>query len=142
MEPENPTCAILADRHAVLSEGVRDLLETAFQTVYVVADTSTLREGTLRLLPTLIVLDLSLAGRNSTQLLEEIRDRSPSTRVLALTVHDEAAVAQLALLAGAHGVVLKRCIGSDFMPAIDAVLLGEKYVSPDFGLAVSAVSMH
>jgi len=135
MEPQGPNCAILADRHTVLSEGLRDLLETAFQTVFVVADSLTLQEGASRLLPALIVLDLALAGRDSAQLLEEIRTLSPETRVLVLTVYDEASVARLALLAGAHGVLLKRCIGNEFMLAVDALLHGEEYVSPDIGLA-------
>lgn len=113
------------------------MLETAFQTVYVVADTSTLREGASRLLPALIVLDLSLAGRDSAQVLGDIKNLSPATRVLILTVYDEASVARLALLAGANGVVLKRCIGADFMHAIDAVLKGEQFISPDFGVTES-----
>jgi len=118
----------------VLSEGIRDLLETEFQTVFVVSDMPTLREGTLRLLPSLIVLDQSLAGRDSASLLEEIRGLSPKTRVLVLTVHDQAAVARLLLHAGAHGVVLKRSIGNEFMQAVDTVLLGEEYTSPEIGL--------
>jgi DNA-binding NarL/FixJ family response regulator len=44
-------------------------------------------------------------------------------------------VPRLALAAGAHGVVLKRCVGTDFMPAIDAVMHGQRYLSPDFGIA-------
>lgn len=135
MESEKLSCAILADRHTRLAEGVRNLLETVFQNVYLVADTSTLREGTSQLLPSLIVLDLSLAGCDSSRLLHDIKERSPSTHVLVLTVHDERVVAELALRAGASGVVLKRSIGQEFMPAVDAVLQGEKYISPDIGVA-------
>jgi len=135
MVPKCSTCTILADRHMALVEGVRDLLETAFQTVYLVADTSTLRDGALRLLPALIVLDLSLAGHDSAAMLQEIRDLSPATRILVLTVYDESSVARMALTAGAHGVVLKRCIGSDFLKAVDAVLSGQEFVSPDIGAA-------
>jgi len=132
IQPKSSTCTILADRHVALVEGVRDLLETAFQTVYLVADTSTLREGVLRLMPALIVLDLSLAGHDSAAVLQEISDLSPATRILILTVYDEPSVARMAIGAGAHGVVIKRCIGSDFMPAVDSLLRGEEYVSPDF----------
>jgi DNA-binding NarL/FixJ family response regulator len=133
MEPQQPTCAILADRHLGLAEGVRGLLETAFQTVYVVADPDSLREGAQRLAPALIVLDLSLAGCDFSPLLQKVRELSPGSRVIVLSVYDQATVARLALAAGADSVVLKRCVGSDFMPAIAAVLRGEAYVSPDFG---------
>ena len=137
MEPGSPTCTILAGRHVALAEGIRDLLETVFHTVYLVSDTSTLRDGALRLLPALIVLDLSLAGHESAAVLREIIDLSPATRILVLTVYDEPSVARMAISAGAHGVVIKRCIGSDFMPAVDSLLRGEEYVSPDFDPAVS-----
>ncbi len=136
MKSGKPSCAILADRHTRLAEGVRDMLETAFQTVYTVADSETLREGASQLLPSLIVLDLALAGGDSQRLLHDIKERSPSTLVLVLTVHDERVVAELALHAGASGVMLKRCIAQEFMPAVDAVLHGEKYISPDIGVAV------
>ena len=137
MAPESPSCAILADRHPALAEGIRGLLETTFQTVYLVADTPSLREGASRLLPALIVLDMSLTGQDSSRMVQEIGELSPATRVLVLTVHDEATVARIALGAGAHGVVLKRCIGKDLMQAVDAVLQGDKYVSPDFGVSAS-----
>ncbi len=130
-----PTCAILADRHLGLAEGVRGLLEATFDTVYVVADLESLREGARRLLPTVIVLDLPLAGGDVNELLHEIREVSPASRVMVLTVHDQATVAKLALAAGASSVVLKRCVSSDLLPAIDAVMLGKKFVSPYFGLA-------
>jgi len=134
MSRQIPTCAILADRHLGLAEGVRGLLETAFDTVYVVADLESLREGARRLLPTLIVLDLPLAAGDVNELLDNIRELSPDSRVIVLTVHDQATVAKLALAAGASSVVLKRCVSRDLVPAIDAVLLGKEFVSPYFGL--------
>jgi two-component system response regulator NreC len=137
MVSQNSTCAILADRHTVLAERVRDLLEADFQTVYVVADAPSLREGAERLAPALIVLDLALESRDCSRLLREIRELSPASRVIVLSVHDEAAVARTLLASGALGVVLKRSIGSDFQCAVSAVLQGEQYVSSDFQLAAS-----
>jgi two-component system response regulator NreC len=137
MASQNSTCAILADRHTVLAERVRDLLEADFQTVYVVADAPSLREGAERLAPALIVLDLALESRDCSRLLREIRELSPASRVIVLSVHDEAAVARTLLASGALGVVLKRSIGSDFQCAVSTVLQGEQYVSSDFQLAAS-----
>jgi DNA-binding NarL/FixJ family response regulator len=133
MEPDSLTCAILANRHAALAEGLRGMLSTTFQSVFLVADSETLLDGVRRLDPGLIVLDLSFAGRDSEKMLREIREMSPSSRVLVLTVHNEIAIARLALRAGANGVVLKRCIGSDFMQAVDALLENSSYISPDIG---------
>ena len=127
-------CAILADRHSALSEGIRGLLQTTFETVYIVADTPSLKEGARRLSPALIVLDISLLGNDSSSLLKEVRELSPESRVMVLSVHDQASVARKVLASGAQSVVLKRCIGSDFLTAINAVLRGEEFVSSDFGL--------
>ena len=134
MTPETDSCAILADRHPALSEGVRNLLESSFQSVFIVADGRSLRDGAQRLLPALIVLDISLPGIEFTSLLKEIHDLSPGSRMIALSVYDQASVARRALASGVHGVVLKRCIGSDFLTAINTVLHGEEFVSPGFGL--------
>mgnify|MGYP003693628541 CR=1 FL=1 len=49
--------------------------------------------------------------------------------MLLLSVHDERTVAESALAAGAHAVVLKRCLATDLMPAVDAVLAGKRYLS-------------
>jgi DNA-binding NarL/FixJ family response regulator len=134
MRHQSPTCAILADRHTALSEGIRGLLETTFRTVYTVADEKTLKEGAQRLLPALIVLDLSLEADSLQGLLEEIRELSPDSPVMVLSVHDEAAVARTALACGAQSVVLKRTISTDFLAAVNAILRGEQYISPGFGL--------
>lgn len=137
MASKSLACAILADRHTALSEGVRGLLETAFQTVYTVADTKSLKEGAQRLSPALIVLDLSLEGSGLKRLLDEVHELSPETRVMVLSIYDQATVARTALAYGAQSVVLKRCIGSDFLTAVSAVLGGEEYVSPGFGLSAT-----
>lgn len=140
MEQQRSTCAILADRHTALSEGIRGLLETTFQTVYTVADAKSLLEGARRLSPALIVLDLSLGESDFPLLMKEIHELSPESRVLVLSVHDQATVARTALACGAQSIVLKRSISSDFLTAVSAILGGEKYVSPEFGLSASSLS--
>lgn len=137
MPHHNPRCAILADRHTGLSEGVRGLLESAFETVFTVADVSSLRDGMQRLSPLLVVLDMSLPDDNLSSLLKELRDVSPESRVIVLSAHDQPNVARQALASGAQGVVLKRSIGSDLLTAVSAVLDGEEFVSPGFGLDAS-----
>ena len=55
------SCVLLADRHHGLAEGVRGLLETAFESVFMVADGTSLLEGVDRLEPDVAIVDLSLA---------------------------------------------------------------------------------
>lgn len=133
MNARTPDCVLLAHRHHRLSEGVRGLLETVFSQVFMVADRASLMEGAQRLSPAVVVVDLSLAQGDIRHLLRSIRDRAPATKVLLLSVHDEPAVADAAFAAGADGLVLKRAIASDLLPAVDALLAGGRYVSPVAG---------
>ena len=123
-------CVLLADRHHALSEGVRDLLETTFDKVFMVADQGSLMEGAERLVPQVIVVDLSLAQGDSRSFLSKLRERAPTAKLLLLSVHDESAITSSVLAAGADGLVLKRSIATDLLPAVDAILAGKLFVSP------------
>ena len=123
-------CVLLADRHHGLRDSVRGLLATAFETVFMVADEASLLEGVGRLAPAIVVLDLTLSAGDLRGLLARVGTRAPGAKVLLLSVHDEPTVAAGALEAGADAVVLKRSLVTDLMPAVDALLAGQRYLSP------------
>ena len=123
-------CVLLADRHHTLAEGVRDLLATEFPSVFTVGDEASLLEGAERLKPRVAVIDLKFAQGDLAAVLAEIARRSPDSKIVVLTVHDEPSVARAALRAGAHGVVLKRSIATDLLQALDEVLAGRAYLPP------------
>jgi DNA-binding NarL/FixJ family response regulator len=131
MNPRQKSCALLADQHTRYVEGVRGLLETAFDTIFTVADADSLIEGTDRLRPTVIVVDLSFARGDFTSLIRQLRRSSPVSKVIVLTVHNEPAVVDAMLSVGAHGVVLKHFIARDLLAAVDAALEGDGFVTPD-----------
>jgi DNA-binding NarL/FixJ family response regulator len=118
MHEATQDCALLADRHQPLAESVRGLLETAFETVVMVADEASLLDAVGRLRPDAAVVDLSLAQDGSLEWLREVRRRSPELKLVVLSVHDEESVCGAALEAGADAVVLKRAIVTDLLPAI------------------------
>jgi two-component system secretion response regulator SsrB len=115
------SCVLLADRHHGLTEGVRGLLETAFGTVVMVADETSLLEGAGRLRPDVAVVDLSLARDNGLGWLRALRQDCPGLKVIVLSVHDEQSVRRAAIEAGADGFVLKRAIATDLLPAVELV---------------------
>jgi len=96
-----------------------------------VADEASLLEGAEHLNPSIVVLDLSLAGGDLRSLVAGVTDRSPGAQVMMLTVHDEATVAAAALAAGAEAVVLKRRLTTDLLPAVNALREGKRYLSPE-----------
>ena len=130
MTTQNGRCVLLADPHHGLRDSVRGLLATAFETVFMVADEASLLEGVGRLTPAVVVLDLALSAGDLHGLLARVGTRAPGSKVLLLSVHDEPTVAAGALDAGADAVVLKRSLLNDLMPAVDALLAGERYLSP------------
>ena len=127
MSSVTTSCVLIADRHHVLFAGIRGLLETTFDVLFLVTDKASLIECALRLQPTIIVMDLSYAAGNLPDLVRELRHQAPMAKLLLLSVHDEPAVITSAMTAGADGLVVKRALGSDLIPAIDAVLAGQRY---------------
>ena len=78
----------------------------------------------------LVIADLSApvsSGENVPRLIKKL---DPELRFIILSVHDEPAVVDACLAAGAKGLVLKRTAVDDLVPAVDAVLAGKVYVSP------------
>jgi len=123
--PEKPlSCVLVADRHHGLTEGVRGLLETAFDTVVMVADEASMLAGAERLRPDMAVVDLSLARDSGLGWLRAVRACCPDLKVIVLSVHDERSVRQAAMDAGADGFVLKRAIATELLTAVDALRRG------------------
>jgi len=126
-------CVLLADPHHGLSEGVRGLLATAFDAVVMVADEVSLFESAGRLQSDLAVVDLALSRGNGLELVRRLRGRFPEMKLIIVSVHDQPSVSRSVLDAGANGFVVKRAIATDLLAATDAVLAGQRYVSPDIG---------
>jgi DNA-binding NarL/FixJ family response regulator len=127
MFADTAACVLIADPHNGLFDRIRGLLETTFDKVFLVTDRPSLIEGAERLQPTMIVMDLSYAAGNLPDLMRELRVQAPAVKLLLLSVHDEPTVAAAAVAAGADGLILKRAIAHHLMPAIDALLGGQRY---------------
>ncbi len=119
-------CALLADRHLGLMEGVRSLLEAEFEAVVVVGDEVSLFESARPLHVALAVVDLLLRHGDGLGLIRRIRSHFPQLKLIALSIHEEKNAEFAAIEAGATGFVLKRSIGTDLLPTIDAVLAGSE----------------
>jgi DNA-binding NarL/FixJ family response regulator len=121
-------CALLADRHHGLTEGLRGLLENAFEVVVMVADEQSLFETVERMRADLAVVDLSLTRRDGLQLISQLRLRFPDLKLIAISVHDEPSVGRGAMQAGANSFIPKRAVATELVPAVEAVLAGRPYM--------------
>jgi DNA-binding NarL/FixJ family response regulator len=137
--PALPSCLLLADRHQGLLEGIQGLLGSMFEAVVTVSDEPSLREGARRLHATLAVLDLGLAP-DGLGVLRRLRNECPEQRIIVLSPHDSQGAAEAAFRSGAHGYVLKHAIADDLLPAVETVLAGRCYCSPQVALHVHAIN--
>lgn len=131
---------LIADDHAVVRAGLR-LLLNAQPDLEVVAEAADGREALARCRetdPDVVTLDLTMPGDGSMQVIVRLREECPRTRVLVLTMHDDAAYLRVALAAGASGYVTKSAADTELLAAIRAVHHGRTFV--DLSLGQGALS--
>jgi DNA-binding NarL/FixJ family response regulator len=131
MNKASAHCVLLAHLHHGLSEGIRSLLATTFETVVMVSDEASLFESARRLQSDLAVVDLALSRGSGLEMVRELRSRFPTMKLIIVSTHGQSTVSRAVLEAGAHGFVAKRAIATDLLAAADAVLAGQQYVSPE-----------
>jgi DNA-binding NarL/FixJ family response regulator len=76
-----------------------------------------------------LVLDISLPGRDGIELLKTIRSTEPEMPILVLSMHDEAMYAERALRAGANGYIMKQEATENVLVALRRILRQEVYLS-------------
>lgn len=82
-----------------------------------------------QLKPDLILLDIGLPTLNGIEAENRIRQVLPGARILFLSQNNDAEILRAAMSNGAQGYVLKVDAGYELLPAIKAVLSGERFVS-------------
>ncbi|WP_127355584.1 LuxR C-terminal-related transcriptional regulator [Actinacidiphila soli] len=134
---------VLADDHLVVRAGMRLLLsqDPAFD---IVAESSTLPETFLavrRHHPSVLVLDLAIAGQSSLRSIPELLEASPHTRILVLTMQGDPAFAREALRGGAAGYLLKEAAAEELLGAARQVAAGATYVQPSLGAHLAVADL-
>ena len=120
----------MADDHRMVAEGLRSLLEPAFELVEIVEDGRQLVEAAKRLLPDVIVADITMPHLNGLDAVEQVRRAGCAAKVVFLTMHKDTMYAVRALRIGASGFVLKHSAGAELVTAIREALAGRTYVTP------------
>jgi DNA-binding NarL/FixJ family response regulator len=82
-----------------------------------------------QLKPDLILLDIGLPTLNGIEAARQIRQLSPNSKIVFVSMDDSLDVVQVALGTGALGYVYKADAGSELLAAVEAVLRGERFVS-------------
>jgi DNA-binding NarL/FixJ family response regulator len=137
---KNRPRVLLAEDHPAAAQQLRNVLETVFEVVDVVADGAALVEAAATLRPDAIVTDIAMPVLDGVAATARILLQNPDARIVFVTVHREAAIVQRGLAAGALGYVLKAAAGEDLIPAVQAVLRGNRYASAAAGAGLAGLS--
>lgn len=136
----SPLSVLIVDDHAVVRRGVRALLDPqpAFRVVAEADDVPGAIEAVRAHHPALVVLDIHMPGEPSLPAIALMKQISPSTRFLVLTMYDDPMFARHALEAGAAGYVLKEAAPLDLIRALQTVAAGDGYLHPGLGARLAA----
>jgi DNA-binding NarL/FixJ family response regulator len=122
---------LLADDHVIVMEGLVSLLQAHdFEVVGAVNDGHRLVEAAKRLRPDVIVTDLTMPGLSGLDVLPRLRAERVDSKIILLTMHNDAGLATIAMREGASGFLLKESAGEELLTAIRQALQGRVYLTP------------
>lgn len=122
---------LIADDHAIVRKGIIELLKEEYSDA-VVAEASNSLETIEKLRKEkfdLILLDISMPGRNGLETLKQLRADGVQSPILMLSMHSEEQYAVRVLKAGASGFVKKDCATDELIKAVNKVMSSKKYIS-------------
>jgi DNA-binding NarL/FixJ family response regulator len=126
----NRTSVLLADDHAILMDGLVNLLRQDFDVVGVARDGRMMIEMAKSKKPDVIVTDISMPHLNGIDAARILRKDLRSSRFVFLTMHADLPLVEEAFRVGASGFVLKMCDAGEFVKAIHCVAKGSTYITP------------
>jgi DNA-binding NarL/FixJ family response regulator len=123
MTDDDRITILLVDDHALVRDGLRELLQTQ-RDMLVVGEAGD-HESAVTLVaerkPDIVLLDVEIPGGDVTMTVGKIRSRSPQSRVIILSMHEGARLVQPLLTAGIRGYLLKSIHWQELVVAIRAV---------------------
>lgn len=125
---------LIIDDHAIVRRGMISLLEEHFKEVEVgeAGEAKAGLDAVEREAWDLVVVDISMPGRNGLEVIQEIKRLRPGTPILVISSHAEKDYALRALKLGAAGYVSKQSAADALIIAVRRVMGGGRYISPAF----------
>jgi DNA-binding NarL/FixJ family response regulator len=114
---------LLADDNEFVRRGIAGMLaqQEGWELCGEASNSQEAIEKTSELHPDLVLLDVSMPGRNGLETTRVLRQRFPQIKVIIITQHDPRQMLPRSLELGASGCVDKARLASDLLPAIRAL---------------------
>ena len=122
---------LISDDHALVRKGLKTLLQEEFpkaEFLEAVNSNEALEIASSHNLD-VILLDISMPGRNGLDTLKQMRSQGVKSPILMISMHSEDQYAIRALKAGASGFINKESANDELLSAVHKVLAGKKYIS-------------
>ncbi len=125
---------MIVEDHPIFRLGLKELIEQERDLIVCgeAEDVPKALNDIIQLEPDMVIVDISLKGRNGIDLIKDINKYHKSIPVLVLSMHDESLYAERALHAGARGYIMKEEASESIVKAIRTVLDGKIYASEQF----------
>jgi two-component system invasion response regulator UvrY len=122
---------LITDDHTVVREGLKRILKEEFPeaTFGEAGDGNQALEKTRNEVWDVIILDITMSGRNGLEVLKQMRAENIKTPVLILSMHPEDQYAVRVLKAGASGYLTKESASEELVTAIRRIISGRKYIT-------------
>jgi DNA-binding NarL/FixJ family response regulator len=121
---------LIADDHEEILGDIRGLLESEFDVVGAVRDGQALISAVDVFQPDVIVTDISMPRLSGIDAARVIIQKNPTSMIVLMTAHNESALVEKGLSAGALGYVLKPKADEELAMAIHSALEDKRFVSP------------
>ena len=138
----NPIRVVLADDHTLVRAGIRKLVESSSHTVVVgeASDGAAVLALVAQTQPDVVLMDITMPGLNGLEATLQITQQWPQIKVLILSMYESEEYVNQALANGAAGYLLKDAAPSELDTALQTVMAGRMYLSPD--VAQNLIGMH
>jgi two-component system response regulator NreC len=139
MHSDRQTTVILADDHNVIRTGLRSMLEAEsdLRVIGEAADSAAAAKLTRDRRPDVLVLDLQMPGAEPARDIQGLRESTPDTAIVVLTMQRDPRKARDLLRAGAAGYVLTQAADRKLTEAIRIAAEGGSYIDPELGGALA-----
>jgi DNA-binding NarL/FixJ family response regulator len=128
----SPYRIVLADDHVMFRQGIKNILEGAedLEVVGEAGDGLDLLKILKKVIPDMVILDISMPNLRGLEATREIKMISPDVKVLILTMHKDKEYVFYAISAGAEGYLLKEDADTELFAAVEKIRQGGHYISP------------
>ncbi len=121
----------MAEDHPLMRKGIAAMIaaEPDLELCGEAEDCATATSEVARLVPDVVIVDISLKGTSGIELIKNIKMYNAKIEIVVLSIHDESVYALRVLKAGAKGYVMKEDVATKVIEAVRMIRVGQVFVS-------------